>query len=135
MDGATKNYSFITAGNIADNIIDRMNAEYYEKKYFGNSILENIRKDTLEKSEPNRPEMNTVPEVITDNKKPSLINRFKNFVKNNIGNIIKTGALIATPIILIKGGKPLKKTSESIGKTGLFKNIKNGIKKIFTKKA
>lgn len=135
MDAAGNNYSYITARNIADNAIARMNAEYYEKKHFGNSVLENLRKDTLVKSEPNQNEKNIASGIINDNKKPSFINKCKNFVKRNIGNIIKTAALIATPIILIKGGKSLKKSTGSIGEAGLFKNIKNGIKKIFTKKA
>ncbi len=124
MDAASGKYSYITSQNVCDNITDRANAEYYEKKYFGDSVLENLRKDTLVKSTPRKQEANITLSKMQDSNPLEYVK--KNFIQRNLGNILKAIALIATPIVLIKGGK-------KINISNIFNNMKVSIKKIFTK--
>jgi hypothetical protein len=96
-----------------DTAIEDMNAKYYEKKYFGSDTIEQLGKDTYNKT----------PDADFTNKKPSFTDKVKNFWNGTGGKIVKGLGLLASAYILFRKGKGgkfaefLEKHGIKLGKT------------------
>ncbi len=129
----TNYFSSGFSSNYADQMTDRLTAEFYEKRYFGGvSVLENIRTGNYNNYPAAMPEQKDVyvPNNTDSNQaeKNGKKGKVKDFFKRNWKNLLCGAAIIASIVALLTKGKvKLSGVDKAAGAAGKKVSSKAGV--------